>query len=590
MRELAFVSADPHGKPKASDRKLIRSHCMKEKNRRIGARKVNPASPKGQAAIAPNHPSRDDQGKGAQHPAHRSRSRRAPPFECIKLSCTGYQPSQLKAVLAAFAYKVDGAALELLQRSNSTHTVLTTFKRTVTHRFQDCVSFEPYQTVNMTWLLEDEAYLHSVLLVASTMWEDKPINLNRGCQQSTRTSLYMNKTLASLREGLSSTNTTNLTEDHPGLAPPAANGSDGQELRSLSSSLRDSRISVVATLVILSTLVGDTRALQAHVAGLTQMVRLRGGMSGIRKNPALYAKLRRVDVLWSLYCGETSLFISSQHQKDQKPRSYEPPPDTCLSDQHPQQQRAANSFQFGSPLVSPPAITKQISQLQSPPRKTLQTLIGCSDDRLLAIFRAQQAISHKLNAALSTGHPLAETEFRDLVSESQCGLVALRGRCVTIPAECLRLALLVILTTTMNLPSPAQDGSPLAEEDEARKQDGMGPEIRDVRPVSRNPLPTPFFGSHQQGNGRRRPRIRLHPLAPPRRRRLPVRRRARLAAGAVAVPRGAARPHVLGRGRAAAAAALGVGRRGARRAGAAGVRGADVWAAEDDDSVGAARA
>ncbi|KAK8075601.1 hypothetical protein PG997_010264 [Apiospora hydei] len=337
---------------------------------------------------------------------------------------------------------------------------------TVTHRFQDCVSFEPSQTVNMAWLLEDEAYLHSVLLVASAMWEEGPTKSKRGCHQSTRTGHYMNKTLASLREGLSPTS-TDPTNGHPGVSSPTADViNDDQEATSTSSSLRDSRISVVATLVILSTLAGDTRALQAHVAGLTQMVRLRGGMKRIRQNPALYAKLRRVDVLWSLYCGEQPLFLPSYHDI----ASYEPYDDSCLG------QQQSVDYRFGYPLVSPPLITKPISRLPLQPCKTLQTLIGADEGRLLAIFRAQQKISRRLNAALATGQPLAEAEFRDLVSESQCGLVALRGRCATIPAECLRLALLVILTTTMNLPSPAAQGSsPLTTGDEAAaaaKEDG----------------------------------------------------------------------------------------------------------------------
>ncbi|KAK8064607.1 hypothetical protein PG994_007245 [Apiospora phragmitis] len=423
MRELAFVAADPHGKPRASDRKLIRSHCMKEKNRRIGVRRVDPNRPKGQAAIAPSPNSRDAQEREARQPSGRQPKPRrgAPAVECIKLSSTRIQPSQLKAAVAAFAYKVDSAALELLQR------FLVTFNKTVTHRFQGCVSFEPYQPVNTMWLLEDEAYLHSVLLVASAMWEERrPAHSSRGqLQQSTRTGHYMNKTLALLRNGLSATTTTPTTTTtttgkhhhyHPVASSPAADD-DGQcqeedEATTLSS-VRDSRISVVATLVILSTLVGDTRALKAHTAGLTQMVRLRGGLRGIRQNPALCAKLRRVDVLESLYSGETPLFLTdnpTHHYDDSPPSSSRPP---------------------GEELTTP-----------TPPRKTLQLLIGGDEAPLLAIFRAQQTVARKLNAALATGRPLAEAEFRALVSESQWALVALRGRCATIPAECLRLALL----------------------------------------------------------------------------------------------------------------------------------------------------
>lgn len=143
MRELAFVSADPHGKPRASDRKLIRSHCstielpdpslgpesrkcssanrplVKEKNRKIGVRKVDPARSKVRATIASNGPVRDGQETEVRQPSRQSRSSNSPETGCIEISCTGYQPSQLEAALAAFAYKVDSAALELLQRCMS---------------------------------------------------------------------------------------------------------------------------------------------------------------------------------------------------------------------------------------------------------------------------------------------------------------------------------------------------------------------------------------------------------------------------------------------------------------------------------------
>ncbi|KAK7961829.1 uncharacterized protein PG986_002654 [Apiospora aurea] len=322
----------------------------------------------------------------------------------------------------------------------------------------------------MAWLLEDEAYLHSVLLVASAMWEDGPVSPDRGLRQSTRTGLYMNKTLASLRNGLASATTANPTKDYPGVAPSAPDDSDDQT----SPSLRDSRISVVATLVILSTLAGDTRALKAHVAGLTQMLRLRGGLSGIRRNPALYAKLRRVDVLWSLYCGETPLFLPSHHPQDQDYVSLAYKlPNNRLS----LPQRVDTTF--GSPLVSPARTTAPIPQLRPSPHKALDSLIGANEETL-AIFRAQQKISRKLNTALATGHPWRKPSSGTSSPSRSAVWSPCAGGGATIPAECLRLALLVILTTTMNLPSPPPSpASPPLHDSEGRKaeiadEDGSG--------------------------------------------------------------------------------------------------------------------
>ncbi|KAK8103695.1 uncharacterized protein PG998_010728 [Apiospora kogelbergensis] len=365
MPELTFISSDPFGKPKVSDRKLIRSSC-----------------------------------------------------------------------------------------------ILATFNEDVTYRFQDSVSFEPHQTVNMTWLLEDEAYLHSVLLVASAMLEGGSGSSpsRRELKQSTRSVDYLNKTLASLREGLSSTTAaaTLIAEGH-------------QAPTSTSFSLRDSRISVVATLAILSANVGDSRALRAHMAGLAQMVRLRGGMRSLRKgNPTLYAKIRRVDVLWALYSGEAPIFLTTTTASYQ----YGKPPLSILPGlyghhQHVDRHQLLSPFgipTFASALAGPrPVGSSSRSSFRNPlppslppPRKnTTEHLIG-NDHRLLAIFRAQQAASRNMNAALSAGRPLAEVDLRVLVAEWQGALMALRGQCTTVAAECLRLALLVVLTTAMNLPSSAE--------------------------------------------------------------------------------------------------------------------------------------
>ncbi|KAK7983449.1 phospholipase d/transphosphatidylase [Apiospora arundinis] len=310
MPELTWVSVGPYGKPRESDRKLIRSYCMRERNRRIGVDREkgqHARTGRGHAAIAPKpkHAAPDSQGRDARHPPTSSQTRpRRPPTEDRSQGppCLVQQPSALKAVSALFAYEIDGAALELLQR------FLVAFNKTVTYRFNGAVSFEPHQTVNTAWLLEDEAYLHSVLLVASAMWQGSG-NTFSSLQGNTQTGYYMNKTFASLRQGLSSS-TTSTTSSRRNVF------------------LSDSRISVVATLAILSTNVGDMRALRAHIAGLVQMVRLRGGMRNILvQSPMLHAKISRVDVLWSLYSGEAPLF-SSHHRS--LPQSSTMPPDAII--------------------------------------------------------------------------------------------------------------------------------------------------------------------------------------------------------------------------------------------------------------------
>ncbi|KAK8851081.1 hypothetical protein PGQ11_013560 [Apiospora arundinis] len=484
MPELIWVSVGPYGKPRESDRKLIRSYCMRERNRRIGVGREkgqHARTGRGHAAIAPKpkHPAPDSQGREARHPPSGQTRPRKPPTGTEERiqgpPCHVQQPSALKAVSALFAYEIDGAALELLQR------FLVAFNKTVTYRFNGAVSFEPHQTVNTAWLLEDEAYLHSVLLVASAMWQGSG-NTFSSLQGNTQTGYYMTKTLASLQQGLSSSTT------------PATSSSSRRNVF-----LGDSRISVVATLAILSTNVGDMRALRAHIAGLVQMVRLRGGMRNILvQSPMLHAKIRRVDVLWSLYSGEAPLFLPTigpyhNHQQCHPMPSYRPLPDN-LSRQHDavvNHSQSALMPLFGFTTFGPafaPAVEEQqpssgcplkaVSSAAATNKCPVQRLVGSGDTRLLAVFGASRKISQQLNAALAAGRPLTEAEFAASAAEAQGALVALRGQCATIPAECLRLALLVLLTTTMGLPasSPTTSGDDNnAETNETKNQQPSSP-------------------------------------------------------------------------------------------------------------------
>ncbi|KAK6829593.1 hypothetical protein PG987_010177 [Apiospora arundinis] len=465
MPELTWVSVGPYGKPRESDRKLIRSYCMRERNRRIGVDREkgqHARTGRGHAAIAPKpkHPAPDSQGREAQHPPSGQTRPRKPPTGTEERiqgpPCHVQQPSALKAVSALFAYEIDGAALELLQR------FLVAFNKTVTYRFNGAVSFEPHQTVNTAWLLEDEAYLHSVLLVASAMWQGSG-NTFSSLQGNTQTGYYMTKTLTSLRQGLSSSTT------------PATSSPSRRNVF-----LGDSRISVVATLAILSTNVGDMRALRAHIAGLVQMVRLRGGMRNILvQSPMLHAKIRRVDVLWSLYSGEAPLFLPTigpyhNHQQCHPMPSYRPLPGN-LSRQH---DAVVNHSQAATQQQLPTKGGLLLRRHQQLPgstpsrqrrRKTPRRLRRLAGDIPAAEHRA------------SRGPPLTEAEFAASAAEAQGALVALRGQCATIPAECLRLALLVLLTTTMGLPASSptttstSDDDNNAETNETKTQEPSSP-------------------------------------------------------------------------------------------------------------------
>jgi hypothetical protein len=66
-----------------------------------------------------------------------------------------------------------------------------------------------------------------------------------------------------------------------------------EQLSKPTNQLNDSTITVVVSLAVMSDAMGDFEALKAHIAGLRQMIRLRGGMNAFRNNAQLYIKIGR---------------------------------------------------------------------------------------------------------------------------------------------------------------------------------------------------------------------------------------------------------------------------------------------------------
>ena len=105
--------------------------------------------------------------------------------------------------------------------------------------------------------MSDGAYLHCVLH-SSSAFNDYIL------RKSTKTTVFhLSKTIALLNKI--------LTED--------------------TDSVRDSSVAVVVNLVTSAEFFGDQDAAKAHLRGLQQMVRLRGGLDGFAGNSKLHIKL-----------------------------------------------------------------------------------------------------------------------------------------------------------------------------------------------------------------------------------------------------------------------------------------------------------
>lgn len=112
------------------------------------------------------------------------------------------------------------------------------------------------------WLFHDPAYLQCAFFMAFTardITENRPI--------TPTTYLHLREAIIHLNKRLSSSD-NNVA-------------------------LGNSTIATVIMLTMFSCIINDHEAAKTHIAGLQQMVRLRGGLQSLALNPKLYLKLGR---------------------------------------------------------------------------------------------------------------------------------------------------------------------------------------------------------------------------------------------------------------------------------------------------------
>lgn len=123
-----------------------------------------------------------------------------------------------------------------------------------------CVRFDASKTPWFHWLLVDPAYLHSVLFTVA-MLHDWLLGSKRG----KKTNYHICKSLNYLNENIAS-----------------------KEM-----AIADSTVATIVTMSMVAEMFGDHAASAAHIAGLRQIVKLRGGIESFRHNLQLFAKICR---------------------------------------------------------------------------------------------------------------------------------------------------------------------------------------------------------------------------------------------------------------------------------------------------------
>ncbi|AEO63741.1 uncharacterized protein THITE_2085255 [Thermothielavioides terrestris NRRL 8126] len=271
MPKIAFVPADGLGRTRAEHRRLIRSHCMRGKNKKKyrNTRDVGDHTD----VITQQLPVDISVSRATSAAEIHSHTVSARPAVWSS-AATGYtlpSPERPPSVfsLLTFAREIDDLSRELLFK-------YFFVAREIFYPIQFCVYSDASLFIWFEWLFYDVAYLEAVLLGMSAMDD-----FYRRAPPSKLTYSSLKATIHALNKRLSD----------PDLC------------------LADSTIAVVMGLAELAGILSDDAAVKAHVSGFQKMVRLRGGISAFAHNKKLQIKIGRFDLIHSLGTGNPPQFF-----------------------------------------------------------------------------------------------------------------------------------------------------------------------------------------------------------------------------------------------------------------------------------------
>ncbi|KAL3476265.1 hypothetical protein BJX99DRAFT_228184 [Aspergillus californicus] len=366
--DFAFVSVDASGKPKSNDRKLIRSHCMRGKNMRIGVPRRLSTPTANSCSTQSILPLDDEQGN-----RHDARDE--------AWTAAGQITSSLSSSLALveFAFSLDNGAKHLVFHWLS-------YYRETMYPIEFLIDFDSSQSEWFYWLFQDVAYLQCSFFMMSATTD-----MLMRTPTSPNTYSQLRKSISLLNQRLCSTYT--------------------------SVALHDSTIAVVVMLTMFSCMLNDHAGARAHLSGLRQMVRLRGGLEAFKSNTKLSLKLGRVDLVYALNTGSDGVLCT-------RPVPYSP-----------------LYYNLSAPF------SDYDTNIYYDPSK-----YGASDPRILTIFREMQNYSNLINHAHQTKQRRSESEYLAAIFSFQYRLLQLQDSVIDSLSECLRLAMLAFLVTTFQFP------------------------------------------------------------------------------------------------------------------------------------------
>ena len=433
---MFFVSpaVNEHGKIAETDKSLIRSHCMRGKNKKEDSRRSRREAKKKAANKEKPEPevTSSKTAKPTLSPTSAGTHRPVPWLETRKLflremdenyqadealkleeeiALNGSRQARWTAAQLAGYYSSSipltnmlpepiqtagslssSADQELLHRCKLYHASFSTRKcpnhvftvaqfarmKNTTFPIERCIDFDSYKYDHTPWLATDDAFFHCSLFGQAALRDF----VSRSTKSSNIANYHLQRTLSLLNQRLKDTN----------------------------SYLMDSTIFIIMTLTFMSSVAGNEVAVEAHMQGLSQIIDLRGP-EFLLFNPKLNFKLDNIDLRSCLESGRKPIFLI---------------------------QPSWDSLYAGAYPVSDD-------------RLLLESLSMVSDSRLIHVFNDLQHLTRLTYEGHRRDEWISVPTFQKALHNIQSRLVNMELLSVEPIAELLRLALISFITTNFRI-------------------------------------------------------------------------------------------------------------------------------------------
>ncbi|KAK7426260.1 hypothetical protein QQZ08_007290 [Neonectria magnoliae] len=249
-----------------------------------------------------------------------------------------------------------------------------------------CFQYDRTKVCWFRWLLEDNTYLQSVLFMVSAFQDLVTMQIAAGGSHTCWSGNFSPQTQTRLRH------TIRLLQE---------------KIQDRERQLEDTTMSVVTMLAMLADATSDAAAFKAHVTGLKEMVRMRGGLAAFNHNRQLQIKLCRHGSKPEIYDGKASW----------------------------------------EPFLEPALQTSSIPYHRAPSTR-IQSALEPWDYRLRNVFVDLRDFASMANSLIPSHEKLRPELFQEIMLSIQCRLLCLEYAIDLYPLqESIRLGLLAFEST-----------------------------------------------------------------------------------------------------------------------------------------------